>query len=69
MREEKKQEIVIEDTHIQHLFDVWCSTEAKRDYEEVEITNPDDDRGSFISSTMGSAASGNFDSPVLDDIC
>ena len=69
VRRTKKQEIVTEDAHIQHLFDVLMSTEAERDYAEVEITNPDDDCRSIISSTLGSVASGNYDSPVLDDVC
>ena len=67
-KKDQKQGSVMEDPHVQHLFDVLCSTESDRDYEEVEISNPDDDRGSVVSSMMGSVASGNCDSPVLDDI-
>ena len=59
---------MIEDTHLQYLFGVLCRTEGKRDYEEVEISSPDDDRGSVISSKMGSASAGDRESPVLDDI-
>jgi hypothetical protein len=59
---------VIKETHIQHLFDVLCSTDGNRDYIEVEIVSPDNDRGSVFSNMMGSVSSGNCDSPLLDDI-
>ena len=59
---------MIEDPHIQHLFDVLCSAEGERDYGEVKIVSLDNNRGSVISSMMGSLSSGDHNSPVLDDV-
>jgi hypothetical protein len=59
---------VIEEAYTQHLFDVLCSNKGERDFDNVEISNPDDNRGSVVSSTMDSVASCDNNSPLQDDI-
>jgi hypothetical protein len=66
---DKQQEGVTEETHVQSLFDVLCSYEGERDFDKFEVVNlDDDDIASVVSSTMGSVASCDNDSPVDDDI-
>ena len=50
------------------FFDVLCSNEEAREFDDVETGSPDDDFASIISSTMGSVASGNEDSLVDNDV-
>ena len=65
---DKRQEGTTEDEHVLHLFDVMCSNEEARDFDDVGVGSPDDDCTSVVSSTMGSIASCNDDSPVDNDI-
>ena len=65
---DKRQEGSTEEEHVLHLFDVMCSNEEARDFDDVEVASPDDDCASVVSSTMGSIATCNDDSPVDDDV-
>ena len=65
----KKKEEVPEREGIKHLFDVLCTTEDQRDYEDFEIddTKDDDAVGSVVSSTMG-AEDADDDRSIMDGL-
>ena len=52
----KKKESVCESTQVQRLFDILCSTDEQRDFDEFEVNEEGDDDAniSVVSSTMSS---------------
>ena len=65
---DQNKETVQESRHVQHLFDILCSTEEDRDYDDFQDDAICVDDVSIASSTMGSVASIAEDSPVDDDL-
>ena len=58
----------MEETHIQHLFDVLCRNKDERGFNEIEMTNLDYDVAYVVSSTMGSVTTCDNDYSVNNDI-